>query len=160
MPELAVSVQTFCIALDFLQSCFWNWVLLLQDWSNHDRSFVVPWWTRGSLRCIHLLHENWFVQRVMHCIPFLFHLPWIWILMSDLPGIFRKAEDAYPTGAPGPCSQFLVESKLLIYFCNFVYIILFFFYVRCCVCQFFMYCLCSCITFFLFPNESRYPWLH
>ena len=33
-------------------------------------------------------------------------------------------EDAYPTDAPGPCSQFLVESELLICFCYFVCMIL------------------------------------
>ena len=36
----------------------------------------------------------------------------------------RKAEDTYPTGASGPCSHFMVKSKLLIYFCSFVCIIL------------------------------------
>ena len=35
-------------------------------------------------------------------------------------GVSRKADDAYPTGAPGPCSKFLVESELLICFCYFV----------------------------------------
>ena len=30
----------------------------------------------------------------------------------------------YPTGAPGPCSQFLVDSELLICFCHFVCMIL------------------------------------
>ena len=28
----------------------------------------------------------------------------------------KEKEDAYPTGAPGPCCQVLVESELLIYF--------------------------------------------
>ena len=40
--------------------------------------------------------------------------------MSNSVDISRKADDAYPTGAPGPCSQFLMESELLIYFCFFV----------------------------------------
>ena len=30
--------------------------------------------------------------------------------MSNSAGVSRKTENAYPTGAPGPCSQFLVES--------------------------------------------------
>ena len=41
-----------------------------------------------------------------------------------LAQLTAKAEDAYPTGAPGPCSQFLVESEYLICFCYFVCIIL------------------------------------
>ena len=44
--------------------------------------------------------------------------------MSNSAGVSRKAEDAYPTDAPGPCSQFLAESELLIYFCYFVCMIL------------------------------------
>ena len=36
----------------------------------------------------------------------------------------RNESDAYPTGASGPCSQFLVESELLICFCNFARMIL------------------------------------
>ena len=38
--------------------------------------------------------------------------------------VSRKAEDVYPIGASGPCSQFLVESVLLICFCYFVCMIL------------------------------------
>ena len=55
--------------------------------------------------------------------------------MSDSAGVSRKAEDTYPTSTPGPCSQFLVASELLIYFCYFVlyYSV---FYVLCCVCLF------------------------
>ena len=34
--------------------------------------------------------------------------------MSISAGVSVKAKDAYPTGAPGPCSQLLVESELLI----------------------------------------------
>ena len=44
--------------------------------------------------------------------------------MNNSAGVSRKAEDAYPTGAAGPCSLFLVDSDLIIYFCNFVCIIL------------------------------------
>ena len=44
--------------------------------------------------------------------------------MSSWAGVSRKAEEAYPTSAPGPCSQFLVESELLIYFGFFVHFIL------------------------------------
>lgn len=68
--------------------------------------------------------------------------------MSNSAGISRKADDAYPTRAPGPCSQSLVESELFIYFCYFVCIILvilgFFFVVG----LFFMSGLGPWITFF------------
>ena len=39
-------------------------------------------------------------------------------------GVSRFAEYVYPTGAPGPCSQLLVESKLFICMCYFVCMIL------------------------------------
>ena len=45
---------------------------------------------------------------------------WTWPFMSNWAGISRKAEDTYPTGAPGPCFRFLVRYELLIYFCYFV----------------------------------------
>ena len=47
--------------------------------------------------------------------------------MNDSAGVSWKAEDAYPTGAPGPYSQFLVESGSFIYFLvsSCVYIFLF-----------------------------------
>ena len=43
---------------------------------------------------------------------------------NNLADVSRKAEDAYPTDAPGPCSEFLEEPELLIYFCCFVCMIL------------------------------------
>ena len=55
---------------------------------------------------------------------FAFFLPRTSHFMSNSADDSRKAEDAYPTGLLGPFSQFLVESKLLIYFCCFVCIIL------------------------------------
>ena len=56
--------------------------------------------------------------------------------------VSKKAEDAYPNSAPGPCSQFLVESELLIYFCYFVHVILVFFI------MFFVVCVCFlCLVF-------------
>ena len=51
-------------------------------------------------------------------------LPRTWLFMSNSAGVSRKAEDTYTTGAPGPFSQFLVESELLICFCYFVWMIL------------------------------------
>ena len=44
---------------------------------------------------------------------------------KQIGGCVRGAEDAYPTDAPGPCSQDLAESKLSIYFSDFVIISLF-----------------------------------
>ena len=43
--------------------------------------------------------------------------------MNNSVDVSGKAEYAYPTGALGPCSQFLMKSELLIYFCYFVCII-------------------------------------
>ena len=86
-------------------------------------------WTCGSLQslfCIHLHFENRFVQSVLD-----FNFPFVYtgfdFLWSTLRVFLlcRKAEEgAYPTGASGPCSQFLVESHLLIYLCCLVRTIL------------------------------------
>ena len=46
------------------------------------------------------------------------------LFMSNSACVSRKAVESYPTGASGPCSQFLVKSESLIYFCYFVCIIL------------------------------------
>ena len=54
-----------------------------------------------------------------HRFPFLFALLHF---MNNWQVFLEK--DAYLTSAPGWCSQFLVESKFLIYFCYFVCIIL------------------------------------
>ena len=48
----------------------------------------------------------------------------MWHFMSNLAVVSSKAENVYSTGAPGPWSQFLVESRLLIYLCFFVHVIL------------------------------------
>ena len=44
--------------------------------------------------------------------------------MGNSAGVSRKANDSYPTGAPGPCSQCLVVSELLIFFFLFVHVTL------------------------------------
>ena len=96
MPELVVTTQTFLIdflELDFRSRVIWLQVITIQVlWSSS--------WTRGSLRCSHLYHENWFVQRVM-----VFTFSFVYLGL-DFVGVSGKAEDAYPTGALGPCSQF------------------------------------------------------
>ena len=81
-----------------------------------------------------------------HNFPFLFRLPRTRLFMNNSDRVHKKAEDAYPSSAPMPYSQLLVESGLLIYFCCFVYMILV--TLLCCVCVFFMFGLCPWITFF------------
>ena len=71
-------------------------------------------------------------------------------------GVSRKVVDDYPTSAQRPCSQFLVESELLIYFCFCMYILVILFFV---VCVSFPCLVFVWITFFKFPLESWFPWL-
>ena len=52
--------------------------------------------------------------------------------MSNSEDVSRKAEGTYPTGPPGPCSKFIVESELLIYFVT-LYVLFGAFYALCCV---------------------------
>ena len=68
--------------------------------------------------------------------------------MSNSIGVSSKAEDAYPTDTPGPRSQVLVESELLIYFCYIVCIVLVTLCSLLCLSVFFMSGLCPWITFF------------
>ena len=76
-----------------------------------------------------------------HNFTFLFRLPWTLLFMSNSVGVFRTAEDTNPTGAPGPCSQFLVQSELvahlLLLLCMY-YFSYFMFYV--------VYVCCSCLV--------------
>ena len=92
----------------------------------------------------------------------IFHSPWLTLFSTpdltfyeQLEIVSRKAEDANPTDAPGPCSQFLLDSELLNYFCDFVCITLVMFFVVC-VCS--ISCLCHWITFFWLLLESWFPW--
>ena len=95
MPELAVTTQTFCIALVVLQLGFWNRVML-QDWSYHYRSSMVinmnswifPVYSSAPSKLICSMCQRF---------PFLVRLPRTWLLMSNSAGVSRKAEDAYPT---------------------------------------------------------------
>ena len=57
--------------------------------------------------------------------PSLAHIPRTWLFMSNSAGVSRKAEDAYRTGAPGPCSQFLVRVAHLLCMYNFSYFLIF-----------------------------------
>ena len=74
-------------------------------------------WTRESWRCVHLHHVGWSVQCVIVLLSYFVYPDFF---MSNSAGVSRKAVYTYPTGSPGPCSQFLVKSELLIYFCYFV----------------------------------------
>ena len=106
--------------------------------------------------CIYLRHENWFVN--VSLFPFLYHLLRTWFFMCNSASFSRKAEDAYSTGAPGPCSQFLVESDLLIYFRYLVCMILFILYSLLYLSVFHVWSL-SLYYFFWFPLGSWFPWL-
>ena len=64
-----------------------------------------------------------FVRRVIVCFSSFF-LPGTDLFISASAGASSQAEDTYTTGALSPCSHFLLESELLIYFCFFVRIIL------------------------------------
>ena len=85
-------------------------------------------------------------KHCVHFVPFL-------SISTDISG---KAEDAYPTGAHGPCFQFLVESELHICFCC-----LWVCFLLLCV----LYCVCPFsmpgpwITFFCLPLCPWFPWL-
>ena len=154
MPELAVIMQTFCITLDLLQLGCWNRVMLLQNWSYmyHCRGFmvvIINLWTITVYPS-----APWDLVCATCPFTFLFRLPWTWLLMSNLAGVSRKAEDAYLIHALGPYPQ----SGLLIYCCYFVCIILVF---SCYLLHmsFSMSRLCLWITFFWFPQESWFPWL-
>ena len=77
--------------------------------------------------------------------------------MSNSAGVSRKEEDAYPTGVPDSCSQFLVEYELFICFCYFVCIILVTLYVivsLSCVCLFSGLCPWTTIAFFSFSGSD------
>ena len=81
-----------------------------------------------------------------------------WLIMSNSADVSRKAEDAYPTGAPGPWSSGVQVAHLLLLLCMyyFSYIVL---YILCYVCLFSMSDLWPWITFLWFPLKSWFPWL-
>ena len=122
--------QTFCIALDFLLLGFWTRIMLLQDWSH---------------LYIYSRHHGLVDSNAVSICT-----------MKTRRVFLGKAEEVYPTGEPGPCSQVLVESALLIYFCYFVCFI-WLFYVLCSVCLFSMSGLYPWITLFWFPLELGSP---
>ena len=81
------------------------------------------------------------------CFPYLFRLHWTWNFMSNSAGDSRKADDAYPIGAFGLCSMFLVNSSW-----SFTFVFL----CSCYIGSFIFFVACVC----LFSLSSRYPWMH
>ena len=113
MPELR---RLFCTTLHFLQ-------LGLKPGCVATRS-------KSSLQKFYCRHHElvdrygvstWSMRTDQHVIVSLSSTLDLTII-SKSAGVSRKAEEACPTGAPGPCSQFLVESELLIFFCYFVHV--------------------------------------
>ena len=95
---------------------------MLQDWSHQYRSLYGHHHElMGRYGVSICAVKTWFVQRFM---VFLASFIYPGLLMNNSAGVSRKVEEDYPTCAPGPCFQFLVESELLICFCYFVCMIL------------------------------------
>ena len=68
--------------------------------------------------------------------------------------LFLPCEDAYPTGAPGPYSQFLAESEQLIYFVLFSVRVLFVIFCSLqCLSIFFSWCLFPDCRFFVYRSN-------
>ena len=93
-----------------------------------------------------------------HMFPFLFLILQTWIVMCKLVDVSRKEEETYLNCGPGPHSQFLLDSELLIYFCCFVRILL-----KIILCSLLFVSvslsgLCPWITFFWSPLESWCTW--
>ena len=86
---------------------------------------------------------------------FLFLLPRTWFSMRNAAGVSRKAEDACPTSAPGPCPQLseVRVAHILLLLCMY-YFGYFMFSVLCFVCLCSLSGLCLWIIFLWFPLES------
>ena len=78
-----------------------------------------------------------------HGFPFLFRLPGTWLFISNSVGVTRNAEDAYPTGAPGPSSHAVFSgvrvTHLVLLFCMYYFIYFMSFVVIACF---------TCLVFF------------
>ena len=83
-----------------------------------------------------------------HSFPSLFRLAHTWFFMSNSADVSTKAEDAYPTGAPCPCSQVVFTGVRVPHscFCYFVCMIIF--------------TLCSLLCNVCFPCLVFVPGLH
>ena len=68
----------------------------------------------GGESCMSKNHQIHKLVSMGHSFPFLFCLPHIWLYTTNSAGVARKAEDAYPTSAPDPCSWFVVQSEMLL----------------------------------------------
>ena len=88
IAELAVTTQTFCIMLDFLQSGFWNRVML-QVWCHHYRSYVVV--IMNSWVVTVYSFAPWkLICSTCHSFPLLFCLQRAWLFMSNSAGVSIK----------------------------------------------------------------------
>ena len=76
-------------------------------------------WTRGSIWCTACKTETTGSPR--HSFSFLFCLPGTWRFMRNSVGVSRKAEDVYPTGAPGPCSYWFRVAHYFYFFIQVVF---------------------------------------
>ena len=130
-------------------------------WSHYHRSFMLV--TMNSWIVTVYPFASWkLICSTYHSFPFFFRLPWTWIFMSNPVGVSRKAEDAYPIDALGPCSKILVEFELFIYFCNFectLYHFGHFMFFVVYDCFTYIVFLPFTITLFWFPLESWFSWL-
>ena len=111
--------------------------MLLQDWRHHYRSLWSSSWNRGSSSLVYPgLHFLWATQ---------------WVFLEKqrtltLPLQLFHAPSFYWSPI---CSFTLVT----------LYVLLWLFYVLCCVCLFSMSALCPWVTFLWFPLEPWFPWL-
>ena len=108
MPVRAVTTRTFCIALDFLQSRFWNGVMLLQDWSYHYRSFTIV--TTNSWIVTVYRTAPWnLICSPCHGFPFpFFFLPSIWLFKSKGRLPYRCNLSMLPVFSWVPVAHFLL----------------------------------------------------
>ena len=97
----------------------------------------------------------WLVQLVIVLLSSFVYLGLDFCFYEQI-GVLRKAEDAYPTGAPGSCSYFYKIRSCSFTFFDFVCIILVF-YVLCCVCLLTMSGFCHLIAFRWFSLDSWFP---
>ena len=90
----------------------------------------------SPIRCQYFIIQGLYLVVITKDIFYTFELRFAHFsfLMSHLAGISKKAENAYPTGGPSPCSQFLVAHLLLLF------------------CMYFLVALCSLLCIYVsFP---------
>ena len=91
MLELAETMQTICVALEFWQIGFWSTIMLLQDWNHHYKKFsavIMNSW----IVTVYLSSPRKLICSKYHNFPFLFCMPWTCLLMSNSAGVSRKKQ--------------------------------------------------------------------